>query len=116
MGRYTFAHQIGVAVNFQDVSGWTYTRLMSVTLPNAGSQNFFLEDFNQRAPAVPLLSVRADKAFTFAKCKVTVMADVFNILNKNTPINFGVLNGAAFNRIYAALDPRTLQLGFRFEF
>jgi hypothetical protein len=117
IGRYSFGYGVGLAANFLMNSGWTYSRLIQVTLPNAAAQTFFLDDFKgHRSPSVALLSLRADKAFTFGWIKVTVMADAFNVLNKNTPVNFGVLNGANYNKIYGALDPRTFQLGLRLEF
>ena len=40
------------------------------------------------------------------------MADLFNALNSNAVTNFGLVNGAAYQQIIAALDPRTFQLGF----
>ncbi len=45
-----------------------------------------------------------------------MMADLFNALNTNAVSNFNLLNGSQYNRIIATLDPRTFQLGFRFDF
>jgi len=44
------------------------------------------------------------------------MADLFNAANSNGVTNFTIINGANFNRIIAALDPRTFQFGVRFDF
>jgi hypothetical protein len=44
------------------------------------------------------------------------MLDLFNITNANPVVNFNLRNGSRFNQINGLLDPRTLQLGVRFEF
>jgi len=44
------------------------------------------------------------------------MLDVFNLLNSNAVSNFTLINGANFNKILAALQPRTVQIGARMEF
>ena len=45
-----------------------------------------------------------------------MMADLFQRLNSNAVTNFGIVNGAAYGQIIAALDPRTFQVGARFSF
>lgn len=118
LGRYVFPFQFGVSANVRAQSGWQYSRLLRVALPNAGTQTFFAEDIdNNRSDAVVIVDVRADKVVTFAdRFKVTLMADLFNVLNDNAVTNFNLLNGSQFNRINAALDPRTFMLGIRFGF
>jgi hypothetical protein len=118
LGRYVFPYEVGMGVNLRTQSGWAYSRLLRVTLPNAGSQTFFAEDIkNNRSDVVSILDLRLDKSLTFGgKYRFTVMADLFNALNSNAVSNFNLLNGAQFNRIIATLDPRTFQLGFRFDF
>ena len=44
------------------------------------------------------------------------MLDAYNALNTNPVSNFNITNGTQYNRIIATLDPRTVQIGFRFEF
>ncbi|MCA1585667.1 MAG: hypothetical protein LC791_13175 [Acidobacteria bacterium] len=116
-GRYVFPYAIGVGTNVQVQSGWPWARLISATLPNAGTLTFFEEDINNnRADTVPLVGVRADKAWTFGSRKLLVMLDVFNLMNSNAVSNFTLINGANFNKILAALQPRTVQIGTRLEF
>ena len=57
-----------------------------------------------------------DKTFAFGRYKFTGMFDLFNVMNSNAVTNFFLSNGANYNRIIATLDPRTAQLGVRFEF
>ena len=118
LGRYVFPFEIGSAVNVRAQSGWAYSRLLRVTLPNAGTQTFFAENIeNNRSDNVIIVDLRVDKAFTFGgKYRFTMMADLFNALNSNAVTNFNLLNGSQYNRIIAALDPRTFQVGFRFDF
>jgi hypothetical protein len=116
-GRYLFPHAIGVGANVQIQSGWPWARLISVALPIAGTQTFYEEDINtNRSDTVPLVGVRADKAFRFADRRLIVMFDAFNLLNSNAVSNFTLINGANFNKILAALQPRTYQVGLRIEF
>ena len=115
--RYVFKYDIGAAVNYNGQSGWQYARVVTVTLPNAGSTPFFLENLkNNQSDTVHLLAFRVDKAITMGKVKVTAMVDLFNALNTNAVTNFNLLNGANYNKINATVDPRTAQFGFRVEF
>jgi hypothetical protein len=121
MGRYLFPFEVGFAANLRVQSGWQWARLIQVaaaTLPNAGTQTFFMEDINNnRSDRVALVDLRWDKSFRFGqKYRFMVMADWFNVTNSNAVINFNLTNGANFNRINATLDPRTFMLGFRFDF
>ncbi len=44
------------------------------------------------------------------------MFDAFNLTNSAPVTNFNLTNGASYNPIIAALDPRTMQFGVRFDF
>ena len=118
MGRYVFPWEVGFAANFRSQSGWQWAQLVTASLPNAGTQVFFIEDINNnRSDTATLLDLRWDKSFRFAtKYRVLLMADLFNVTNSNAVINFNLSNGANFNRINATLDPRTFMLGARFDF
>jgi hypothetical protein len=116
-GRYQFPFAIGVGTNVQVQSGWPYARLISATLPNAGTQTFFLENIeNNRSDTVPLIGLRADKSWRFGDRRVMLMLDVFNVLNSNAVSNFTLINGTNYNKILAGLQPRTIQIGTRLEF
>ncbi len=115
--RYELPYEIGIGANFQIQSGWNYARVITVSLPNAGTQRFWMENLdNNRSDTVPLLNVRIDKSVSFAGHRLTGMLDLFNITNANPVVNFNLRNGSRFNQINGLLDPRTLQLGVRFEF
>ena len=116
-GRYQFPYDIGAGANVQVQSGWQYARLIPVALPNAGTQTFLMEDIsNNRSDTVPLVGLRADKSWHVSGRKFMVMVDVFNVLNSNAVANFSLTNGANYNKILAALQPRTVQIGARVEF
>jgi hypothetical protein len=117
MARYVFPLDIGAAVNLRVQSGFGYARIYQAALPLAGTVRFFSEDIsNNRSDTVPILDLRADKTFKIGRYGFTAMADLFNATNSNAVTNFTLVNGANFNRIIAALDPRTFQLGVRFAF
>ncbi len=116
--RYDFPYGIGVGLNFAVQSGWNYARLMTVSLPNSGSQRFWMQDFsNNRSDTIPLLNFRVDKSVSLGgNRKLTGMVDVFNIMNNAGITNFNLTNGSHYNQVIQPLDPRTLELGVRFEF
>ncbi|HEX3703029.1 MAG TPA: carboxypeptidase regulatory-like domain-containing protein [Vicinamibacterales bacterium] len=116
-GRYDLPYEIGVGANVQVQSGWPFARLVTVSLPTAGTQTFFLEDIdNNRSDTVPLVGVRVDKSVHFDSHRILFMFDMFNALNSNAVTNFALSNGASYNKIIATLQPRTFQLGVRLEF
>jgi hypothetical protein len=116
--RYELPHQVGIGANFQLQNGWQYARLVTVSLPNAGTQKFWMQDLGDlgRSDSVALLNFRVDKSFSFAGHRLTGMLDLFNALNQNPIVNFNLSNGSRFNQVNGVLDPLTLQLGVRFEF
>jgi hypothetical protein len=117
ISRYTFAHDISVAANFRVQSGFAYSRIWTSSLPNSGTFRVFSENIeNNRTDTVPILDFRVDKAFRIGRYRFTAMADLFNAANSNAVTNFVLVNGANFNKINAPLDPRSFQLGFRFDF
>jgi hypothetical protein len=117
IGRYSFKYDIGAAANFRVQSGYAYARVWTGTLPRAGTFRVFSENIeNNRTDTAALLDFRADKAFRFGRYKLTAMADLFNAMNSNAITNFVLINGANYNKINATLDPRTFQVGLRFDF
>jgi hypothetical protein len=117
IGRYVFKYDVGVSANLRVQSGFGYSRLISATLPKAGTLQFFSENNeNSRSETVPILDLRADKAFRIGRYRFTGMLDVYNLANSNAITNFTLVNGANYNKIIGTLDPRVLQLGVRFDF
>ena len=117
MARYVFPLEVGAAMNLRVQSGFAYSRIYSASLPRAGTVRVFSTNIDQnRSEIVPILDLRVDKAFGVGRYKFTAMADLFNAMNSNAVTNFGLVNGGAFGQIIAALDPRTFQLGLRFDF
>ena len=61
-----FKYDIGLGVNYRVQSGYGFTRVISVSLPNAGTVQFFFDDLdNQYSDVVPILDLRLDKTFVF---------------------------------------------------
>src|SRR5262249_37458942 len=116
-GRYNLPFELGIGGNVQMQSGWPYARLITVSLPNAGSQTFFADRIaNRRSDTVPLVGFRVDRAFPVGARHVQVMLDLFNVLNSNAITNFALGNGATYDKIIATLQPRTVELGVRLQF
>ena len=117
IARYVFKYDIGLATNLRVQSGYAFSRIIAATLPNAGAVRFYDQDIkNNRSDTVPILDLRLDKAFPIGRYKFTAMFDAFNLTNSAAVTNFNLTNGASYNQVIAALDPRTLQFGIRFDF
>jgi len=112
-----FKYDIGAAANLRVQSGYAYARLWTGTLPKAGAFRVFSENIdNNRSDTVPILDLRGDKAFRIGRYRFTAMADLFNVTDSNAVTNFTLINGVNYNKINATLDPRTFQVGIRFDF
>jgi hypothetical protein len=120
ISRYVFKYNIGVAANLRVQSGFAYARIIALSgaqLPNAGSTRFFAENIeNNRSETVPIVDLRADRAFSLGRYKFTAMVDLYNLGNSNAISNFTMTNGNTYDKIIATLDPRVLQFGIRFAF
>ena len=120
ISRYVFKYDIGVAANLRVQSGFAYARIIALSgaqLPNAGSTRFFAENIeNNRSETVPIVDLRADRAFSLGRYKFTAMVDLYNLGNSNAITNFTMTNGNTYDKIIATLDPRVLQFGIRFAF
>jgi outer membrane receptor protein involved in Fe transport len=119
LGRYELpVAGVGVGANMRIQSGYPWSPIANVRLPNAGTQNVFVDNIdNRHADNAALVDLRLDKSIRIAgEAKVTAMLDVYNVTNSNAVTNFFLTSGATFNRIIAAFNPRTLQLGLRVTF
>ncbi len=71
-------------------SGYPWAPIANVRLPNARTQNVFVDNIdNRRADNAALLDLRVDSAIKVAgEVKVTDMLDVYNVTNSNAVTNF----------------------------
>jgi hypothetical protein len=119
LGRYILPKEVAVSANFRMQSGWPWAPIFAVTgIPGSGTQNVFLEDVdNNYSETVTIVDVRLEKGFTFGgRYRVTGLFDVYNLFNSNAETNFFMTTGSRFRDIIAALNPRALKLGIRFQF
>ena len=99
-------------------SGYPYAPVANVRLANAGTVNVFEDNIeNHHADNAALVDLRLDKSISLPHgAKITGMFDLYNLMNSNAVTNFFLTSGATYNRIIAALNPRTIQLGLRVTF
>ena len=128
VGRYTLPWEIGVSGSYKLQSGRNWGRAVNFSLPVLGSQTVRVEPVTaNRAPNVHIVDVRLDKSFRIppqSGGRLTLIVDVFNVLNLGTPIVFRTLTGNAapgepfgnFKEVLALLDPRIVRFGIRYEF
>jgi hypothetical protein len=119
LGRYELpVIAVGIGANVRVQSGYPYSPVANVRLANAGTVNVFVDNIeDQHADNAALVDLRIDKSIALAKgAKITGMLDLYNLMNSNAVTNFFLTSGATFNRIIAALNPRTMQFGIRLSF
>jgi hypothetical protein len=118
LGRYVLPKEVAFSANLRVQSGWPWSPIFTVNVPGSGNQFVFLEDIdNNYSESVTLIDIRAEKAFTFGgRYKVVGLFDVYNLFNSNAETNFVLTSGSRFNNIIAALDPRAIKIGVRFQF
>jgi len=94
------------------------------------SQRYFFERLNQgwvevetqeygseRYPNLLIADFRLSKIFRLGKFGVfEVMADVFNIFNKNTTLDWDQESWSGYQDIFTVLAPRILRLGVKWQF
>ena len=118
LARYTLPAGIGLSTNIRHQSGWPYALIQRVDVPGTGTnQPVFLSDISaNRSDNVTLVDIRVEKAMaTGGGGRLTLMADVYNVLNSNAVTNFSLRVGDN-ERVIAALDPIALKVGIRWQF
>ena len=118
LARYTLPYDVGMSANVRHQSGWPYAWIQRVDIPGTGTnQPVFLSDLSaNRSENVTLVDLRMDKAFAVgARGRLTLMLDLYNLFNSNAVTNFSLRTGDN-ERVIAALDPRALKLGVRYQF
>jgi hypothetical protein len=117
LGHYPLPTDFSLGLNFRIQSGFPWSPVASVKLPNAGTQTVLVDNIqNRRSDTVPILDLRLDRRFKVGRLGFLAMVDVYNILNANAVTNFFLSSGSTYNTVIAALNPRTVQLGFRVTF
>ena len=116
--RYVAPYDIGLASSIRVQSGYQWAPIHRTSLPNVGTQAFFLENIeNNRSDTVTIVDFRADKSFVINdRFRFTGILDIYNLLNANPETNFIMRTGSSFNNIIEWLQGRTFKVGVRFQF
>ncbi|MEW6365014.1 MAG: TonB-dependent receptor [Acidobacteriota bacterium] len=73
--------------------------------------------YNRKLPAVWELDLSIAKTLTLGKANISLRIDVFNLLNRNTPLQVeGRLNAPVTNEVKDLVPPRTARAGVRVSF
>jgi outer membrane receptor protein involved in Fe transport len=118
VGRYVLPFELGISTSYKLQSGYNYARSISVRLPNAGTEAIHATPIaDHRADDVGIWDLRVDYTLPLgARGRLTLMGDVYNVLNSNPVVNFRAFSGSRYKEVIALVDPRVFRLGVRFEF
>jgi hypothetical protein len=116
--RYQPGGDFGMALNVRLQSGFPWAPVHRLLVPNVGTKAIFLTDLKEnRSENVAVVDLRLDKSFNFGgRYRLTVIGDVYNLLNANPVTNFIVSTGSRFENVVEWLPAMTFKLGLRFQF
>lgn len=116
--RYVMGYDIGAAGTFRYVSGFPWAPMLSIEVPNVGTQRIFLDSLDKRrSNTVMILDFRLDKSFNLAdRAEIQVIFDVFNALNNTSETNFVMSSGDTHLRPIEWIQGRTVGLSARLTF
>jgi len=108
---------IALGTNLTYVSGTTYTRRLSVLMPQGLRYIFTEERGSRRLDPYIIWDVRLEKQFNIRdNFMVGIYGDVFNILNRSVVTGINNTAGPSFEQATALSSPRGARLGVRFFF
>jgi len=120
IGRYQIPEWgLAASSTFRLHSGYPWARRITPRLPEAGRENMPSEPVtNNRGPRLSILDLRLEKSFEFGEggSKLTLLADLFNVLNADTVTNFRTISGSRFKEVIAIVPARALRMGIDFRF
>jgi len=118
LGRYVFPREITVSGNLRHQSGFPWAPIHRVSIPGSGTQPILLDDLsNERSDDVTIVDLRLEKTFAVnERHRVSGMVDLYNVLNANPVTSFVQRTGRTFETVLAALPPRTVKVGARWQF
>ena len=117
-GRYVMPYDIGSAVTVRYVSGFPWAPLLSIGVPNVGTQTIFLDDLgNRRSDTVTILDFRVDKEVALGNsANIQFIFDIYNALNGAAETNFTMRAGSNFRNTIEWVQGRTIGLSARLSF
>lgn len=124
-GSYELPHGILLSVAYSLQSGDAWAR--QIRFVKADSPIMVVESSitvnaepsgTQRLDTQRLLALRGEKRFNLAHGRLSVIGDVFNLMNANTVTSLQQVrvDHADYGKPGSILLPRTLRLGVRFDF
>jgi hypothetical protein len=118
-GVYQLPYGVLTSANYEARSGYPWARQVRFTAGRTiPSITMNVEEIGaQRLPVSNQLDVRFEKNFNLMKGqKLSLRANIFNILNDNTVLDVTRLSGPNFNRPSSIMDPRITEIGFTYSF
>jgi hypothetical protein len=108
---------INVNVNFQFISGATYTMQARVPASVDGNKPIIYAEQrgSNRYPDSKNLDIRLEKTFKIGKVKLGLLVDIFNVFNEGIVTSYSTYT-TSFEDILTIKNPRAYRAGLRFWF
>lgn len=118
---YILPYDVVVSTNWQWIAGRPYTRKLNVSGLRQGRVTVFAQprDGSLRLPAQNFVDMRFEKRVEMGgRQRLTLMADVLNLLNIDTPLELitEIATSSNFGKGETVANPRRAMMGLRFEF
>ena len=116
-GTFKFAHEVrlGAVARYQD--GQAFSRLvLAPDLPQGAEAVRGYPNGRTRFAYTLTVDSRLQKQLAAWRGRLTLVLDVFNLLNMSNEVEEVVLTGPAFRQTAAVQPPRTLHFGARITF
>ncbi len=117
-GRYVMPYEIGAAATVRFVSGFPWAPMLSVDVPNVGTERVWLDTLdNRRSDNVVILDFRADKEVALGeRANIQFIFDLYNALNNASETNFRMVAGSRYRETIEWIQGRTVGLSARLTF
>jgi hypothetical protein len=120
VGGYELPYGINAAVNYTHQTGAPFARTIYLTEIDQPPLSILAEPRGSlRFESQDLLDVRLEKSIDLGgKARIGVLADIFNLLNKGTPLDVITTRGTSSNYLVPRriINPLRAQIGLRVEF
>lgn len=122
-GSYIFPYGINVGFQYRLLSGFPYTKLL--INPFNGYYGIYETPLGEkdpetgkvrRYPTLHSFDLRIEKTFKVWKGQFGIYADIYNVLNANTPISYYTFDNPLYGKVARRVSPINARVNVRYSF